>query len=187
MRMKFSSKQCEKSTEGLEYLTDCTTVKDSKDFLSPSNTGRSAVFFRRCLTLRVQRPSAPGLDAEPGEQLSGVKFLWRGMRQTGQSPVLSAAAGMNATNAVVNVFLFFFPPSTQSDHIPAVQGWLKAGFDCHVHRHNHPLKLSLALWVQYLSDMITRNNCYLKEVLLEEGKVMYLLKVTCSGARSVCY
>lgn len=184
MRMKFSSKHGEKSTEGLEYVTDCRTVKDSEDFPSPSNTGRSA-FFRRCLTLRVLRPSAPGLDAEPGEQLSGVKFLWRGMRQTGQSPVLSAAAGMNATNAVVNVF--FFSPSTRSEHIPAVQGWLKAACDCHVHRHNHPLKLSLALWVQYLSDMITRNNCYLKEVLLEEGKVMYLLKVTCSGARSVCY
>lgn len=84
-------------------------------------------------------------------------------------------------------FFFFFSPSTRSEHIPAVQGWLKAGCDCHVHRHNHPLKLSLALWVQYLSDMITRNNCYLKEVLLEEGTVIYPLKVTCSGARSVCY
>lgn len=108
---KFSSKLGEKSAEWLEYLSVCRTVKDWKDSPSPSNTGRSA-FFRRCLTLRVLRPSAPGLDAEPGEQLSGVKFLWRGMRQTGQSPVLGAAAGVNATNAVVNVFSFsFFPPS----------------------------------------------------------------------------
>lgn len=37
-------------------------------------TSEGIAFSQRCLTLRVL-PSAPGHDAEPEEQLSGVKFL----------------------------------------------------------------------------------------------------------------